>query len=308
VDNKSTDSTGTICDTYAAKDSRVKVIHRKEQGWVSDGRNDGLAEAAGEWITFVDADDWLEIDFYQEMFNRMPEDSDTIDIMFSGGHYHYYKDGSKVEKKYRNSVFDYTEKSKIYELIRALLNFTVISNNYSTFGFVWDKLYRTDFVKKNSIIFEPDILVADDIYFNLIAFEKAGRIAGTDYIGYHYWLNPASVTHKYISDYDTKFKHFLIRTKKNLQKEDIYACVEKSMNTRVFISIFSMIKQKYFNRLNDASYMTRKKEFKKLMEEDIFHDAIYGEKNKMLFKYELLVFLLKIHFYFPFELYYRYRK
>jgi hypothetical protein len=151
-------------------------------------------------------------------------------------------------------------------------------------------------------------LVADDLYFNLIAFEKAGRIAGTDYIGYHYWLNPTSVTHKYTSDIDTKMKYFLVKTKQNLQKEDIYDRVKKSMNNRIVICILIIIEQKYFNRLNDASYMTRKKEFKKLMEEDIFHDAIYGEKNKMLFKSELRVFFLKIHFYFPFELYYRYRK
>ena len=62
INDGSTDNSGEICDSYAQKDSRVRVIH-KINGGVSSARNIGLDEAKGEWITFVDSDDWVHEDF-----------------------------------------------------------------------------------------------------------------------------------------------------------------------------------------------------------------------------------------------------
>jgi glycosyltransferase involved in cell wall biosynthesis len=306
VDNGSTDSSGSICDRYGEQDLRVKVIHRKECGNASVGRNAGLIVATGDWIAFLDADDWLELDFYQEMFNRMLKDSDTIDIMFSGGYYTNCNDGSNRILKYRNVIFDYTEKNEIIGLISEFLDMPTVSNNYASMAFVWNKMYRRKFLKKNHLKFDLNIAVIEDVFFNLIALEKACRVVGTNYIGNHYRIDKASYCHRYIADYDVKY--FLINTKQILQKENIYDSLEKNMNNRFVLVILGVMSQRYFNRENSSSYITRKNEFKKLMKEDIFHDAIYGKKNKMLFKYELRVFLLKIHFYFPFELYYRYMK
>lgn len=64
IDDGSADGSGDICDEYAQKDRRVKVIHQKNRG-VSSARNAGLREASGEWISFVDSDDWLEADMFQ---------------------------------------------------------------------------------------------------------------------------------------------------------------------------------------------------------------------------------------------------
>lgn len=307
VDNCSSDKTGDICDSYANIDSRVNVIHQKERGNVSVGRNLGLEVACGEWITFVDADDWLEPDFYQEMFSRMHKDIDVVDVMISGGYYRNNKEGFNEKMTYQNAVFDYKENTQIIRIINSMFNGMTVGIVPSVT--VWDKFYRTDFLKKNGILFENDIFWGDDLFFNLITLEKAGRVVGTDYIGYHYyWNNMESATHKYDPNLDIRLKTLLIKIKQNLQKENLYDCLEKSMNNRTIIYILSIIMIKYFNRKNLSSYMLRKKEFNKLMGEDIFHNAIYGEKNKMVLKCELVVFLLKIHFYIPFELYYRYIK
>ena len=59
IDDGSPDNSGVICDEYAAKDNRFKVFH-KENGGVSSARNLGLEKATGEWVTFIDADDWIE--------------------------------------------------------------------------------------------------------------------------------------------------------------------------------------------------------------------------------------------------------
>ena len=62
IDDGSIDNSGEICDEYAVKDSRVRVFH-KENGGVSSARNVGLGNAVGEWVTFVDSDDWIDQDF-----------------------------------------------------------------------------------------------------------------------------------------------------------------------------------------------------------------------------------------------------
>lgn len=78
INDGSTDNSGEICDHYAQKDSRVKVIH-KGNGGVSSARNIGLDQAKGEWITFVDSDDWVHEDFLKKRYElAIAEDADVV--------------------------------------------------------------------------------------------------------------------------------------------------------------------------------------------------------------------------------------
>ena len=72
VDDGSTDSSGEICDRYAKIDERVKVIH-KSNGGLSDSRNVGIQVAKGEYIGFVDSDDYVEFDMYETLFNILKQ-------------------------------------------------------------------------------------------------------------------------------------------------------------------------------------------------------------------------------------------
>ena len=68
VDDGSPDNSPKMCDDWAKKDKRIKVIH-KENGGVSSARNIGIDKSKGEWITFVDADDWIEKTYIEDMYN-----------------------------------------------------------------------------------------------------------------------------------------------------------------------------------------------------------------------------------------------
>lgn len=77
VDDGSPDRCGEICDSWAAKDSRIKVVHKKNGG-LSDARNAGVEVAAGEYIAFVDSDDWLHLDYLQKLYQTMQETRSDI--------------------------------------------------------------------------------------------------------------------------------------------------------------------------------------------------------------------------------------
>ena len=83
IDDGSTDTSGPICDEYAARDARVRVFH-KENGGVSSARNVGLDNARGEWITFVDADDWISMDYLKEMMTHSDSDLVIADFVVEG--------------------------------------------------------------------------------------------------------------------------------------------------------------------------------------------------------------------------------
>ena len=78
IDDGSPDNSGSICDEYMQKDKRVKVFHQENQG-VSSSRNLGIEQAQGEWITFIDSDDWVDADFL-EKFQIENAEPDTFTI------------------------------------------------------------------------------------------------------------------------------------------------------------------------------------------------------------------------------------
>ena len=94
VDDGSTDGSGEICDTYAQKDPRVKVIHRENRG-VSAVRNEGLDIALGEYIGFVDGDDWIDSDMYEFLYELLIVNEADISVCS-----HYIEKPGKRKIKY----------------------------------------------------------------------------------------------------------------------------------------------------------------------------------------------------------------
>ena len=100
VDDGSTDRSSQICDEYAQLDSRIKVIHKKNEGLVK-ARKEGLQEARGEYIAFVDNDDWIELDMYENMIDSL--ESSGADFVDTG--YFCEKDNSSyIERKLERSI------------------------------------------------------------------------------------------------------------------------------------------------------------------------------------------------------------
>ena len=279
VDNKSTDNTGHICDDYQTMDHRVKVIHRSEHGWICDGRNDGIDNSNGKWITFVDADDWLDKDHYEKVLNSIG--ANEYDIYCQGGCIFDYP--SKKVKHYTGTGdFSFQERSKIIELATHI--FVPLRNNESPINLSapWDKFYSRAFITNNSIHFDERVLFADDSFFNLIAFTKASSIGGTSHIGYHYRQVATSITHKYRPDWPEKIYNYLTISKEYLQTENIRTELQNAFNFTALRCLLNMLRGCYLNPSIELSNKEIRSELNMWKNKDIFHDAIYQKRNPLL--------------------------
>lgn len=152
IDDGSTDGSEVICDTYTAKDKRVRVFH-KENGGVSSARNWGLQEAKGEWVCFVDSDDELLPYGLEIMTDGI---SDSVDLIIGG--YEVLDD---------EEVVVYSIKTHKSECITNALAVKEMYSptDYQYQGYVWNKMFRTLVIKANSLRFAEDICFNEDRLF-----------------------------------------------------------------------------------------------------------------------------------------------
>lgn len=174
IDDGSTDSSGIICDEYARKDKRIIVKHQKNGGAAS-AKNTGLKIANGEYLAFLDSDDFLELDAYEIMVREL--NKYQADVVQCG----FYK----VYKNKREEKLDILE-VKEFDACSYLKHFT---ENW-TCGLLWDKLYRRRIF--DNIYFEEGHKI-DDEFFTYKGIMNARKIIKVPYVVYDYRQRLSSV-------------------------------------------------------------------------------------------------------------------
>lgn len=172
VDDGSPDNCGRICDEYAIRDDRIRVIHKKNEG-LSAARNDGLRIATGEWIAFVDSDDWCELDYYECLVAS--QDYSQADIICAGGYWMEYLSKRHIISQH-TTAFQISNRSDIEKMMVYI----------TSTGLPWDKIYRREFLDKYQLCYDITSKAIEDFQFNFQAFDCATCVAIQPIIGYHY--------------------------------------------------------------------------------------------------------------------------
>jgi len=165
VDDGSTDKTAEILDKYAAFDKRIKVIHQQNT-YVGAARNRGMAEAKGEYIGFIDSDDRVSLNYFEEL----------------------YKEAKKYDAEvvYTTQIWKVTQK---FPEIKEKMMFGNLSDmvHVEKLGsfYVWNKLYKLDFLRKHGILFTTWRTFSEDIFFSFQVFMYADKIRQIDNVAYY---------------------------------------------------------------------------------------------------------------------------
>ncbi|MDE7324014.1 MAG: glycosyltransferase [Lachnospiraceae bacterium] len=185
VDDGSVDQSGMICDKYALADSRIRVIHKQNRGLVS-ARKAGVNIAVGEYIAFVDGDDWIELDTYQSLIENGRE-ADIIAFAC----YEEYGDYQSVRK---NNV---KEGLYVSESERGLIYETMLMDtHFYEFGLMaslWSKLIRKDIIVKNQNKVSDQISYGEDVACTFPCLLDATTICVTNMPLYHYRQRQGSI-------------------------------------------------------------------------------------------------------------------
>lgn len=228
VDDGSTDRSGNICDEYAIIDKRFRVLHQKNKGAAS-ARIAGISLAAGEYITFVDSDDWLEPSMYGALMQSMLSNSE-IDICVSGfvqedslGHLNYMVD-TVAEQDFS------AEKALIYLLKTRFFSVSLCN-----------KIYKMSLFIDLSM---PILTYGEDLAANWYLFHGVrGRIHYFPIAGYHYNYNPSSVTHVAASLKFFAANDFLIEKESTIVSSDLRRTVRDRIIRNGMYILYQMLNE-----------------------------------------------------------------
>lgn len=177
VDDGSKDNSKKICDEFIEIDDRFKYVYQKNSG-VSSARNNGMRNARGEYITFVDGDDYLDKDHIEKMVNGLSQSELAI-----SGRKNVTQNGIETEFKYDKDI---TFDSK--ELIDQILKTGIV------YSFPWNKIYKLKILHDNGIQFDESLDYGEDLVFNIqyaLLTRKSTLITGSTY-NYVYRENSVS--------------------------------------------------------------------------------------------------------------------
>lgn len=156
VDDGSTDSSGSICDMFAAKDSRIKVIHKKNEGLVR-ARKTGVQIATGDYVAYVDGDDWIEPNMIEHLFFKMREE--MVDVIMCG---RYEDVGDCHRKVYHGIAAGRYDRKSLLEKVYPKM---IVNGSFFEWGIfpgVWDKLFRRKFLIKFQNAVDDRITMGED--------------------------------------------------------------------------------------------------------------------------------------------------
>ena len=248
VDDGSVDCSATILDDYQKKDSRFRVFHIENRG-VGNARNYALSQIKGEWFAFLDADDWLEEDFLESLWENAKKYQCDISACM-----HILDRGNGVLNP--NVANDVVVYHSAQECIPAF-----ICGNPSLQGMVWNKLYKAEAFK--DILFHTDIRVNEDCLYTFEIMQKCNNACVTRKPLYHWFFREDSACHtaKKKADFtEANVFLMLLNGVKEMQNETVNMRLKRNYVLAVLKIIWNM---KYENNREVKEARARVKGWKK---------------------------------------------
>lgn len=181
IDDGSDDDTNIICTRMAEKDKRITLIHQENKG-VSEARNEGIRRSCGEYICFVDADDYIDPDYIKVLSDLI--DNNHVQLSICG----YVEEDEKG--RINRTLKGKTGVQKSLTILESLFFHDEIGRS------LWNKMFDNRLIKQQALLFSADFMVGEDMFFLIQYLTLIEKSALSDQIGYHYILREQSAMQK----------------------------------------------------------------------------------------------------------------
>lgn len=289
-----TDNSYNICKKYEIVDKRIK-IYEKENGGVSSTRNLGLDKATGEYVMFVDPDDWMENDAIQLSISKMEScGADVLQFNYKK----IYEDISNKENNISINEGFFDKNDCIFSCISELYGKEKLKREFGQIRTVWGKIYKKEKIK--DIRFLEDIYIFEDGIFNLFVFSNVEKIYFWDKKLYNYRIQKKSANNRYKADCVEQSNKILRYLKNIISEKRILA--NEPYDLVVYENFMRTVNQYFCSKDNTQRNFENIKLLKKVANNDLYRESFKSLKYEYFnMKNKILVLLIKMKF---FEVFY----
>lgn len=292
VEDGSKDSTRSILCDLAEKDERIRLILKDQNEGLSAGRNSALALAKGEYVGFVDADDWVEPEYFATLYARGKQ----ADLVICG----YLHDAMDEDRNAVNVSRSVTMAGGFWDDKKELVSQAAAVDTAKMFAYTWNKLYKREIIQENGMLFSKQVLI-EDFLFNVGYWDTIESLCVLDYAGYHYVkASKDALTQKFLPDFldimDLRFSGI----RNLLKKHDVYCGDAKAQLANVYIkhAIAGVVRN--CSAKGNYSWSAQYKRVKELLQKETARETIKYAKGiskqekvcNLIFKSKIPVFVL----------------
>jgi glycosyltransferase involved in cell wall biosynthesis len=287
VDDGSKDKSPAMCDEYALKDGRVKVIH-KENGGLTSARKVGFDATSGEYVCFLDSDDYLHKDFLRlTMEKAVSEDADVCTC----GHFQD-KEGQLIENTFTYPVPKIEKDNMISGYVLPIIG-KIYAKGYLNYpGYVWGRVYRKSCITDQCFVSEREVYTEDDL-FQMYLGDKLNRAVFIPDKLLYYRVNEMSLTHAYRKN---MWKMLKTRHQRVLDyfKDKSLPQLEERLSASAFYAVYVTLRNAY----ELDKYSDFRKEISQMVGDPDSRSMINSLNTDLLRpRQKMMVFLLKNRLY-----------
>lgn len=296
VDDGSTDGSQNICDAYAASYEQIKVVHKENHGLTAAWKT-GVETASGEYIGFVDSDDWIEPDMYHRLYQKALKTQ--ADIVCCGIK-HVFQDHSHVDW---DDEMQFPEETYTQQEMREKV-FPSFINDGSFMGRGLQpnrvsKLTRRNLILENMDLCYDGVTVGEDYQFSFAVFLEAKKIAIIKgYLPYYYRINTSSMTGAYDRDYMDKIKCMKAQLLRISGEKKVYPFEPQIWNDFLCLVVLH-VKGGIIARKKEGYGEVRKSIRQVCEEEDVKKALQFHTMDKLTKAEKLFLFMMRHHLYYP---------
>lgn len=289
VDDGSPDNSGALCDSYAEKHSNIKVIH-KINGGLGSARNAGLEIASGKFIGFIDSDDFVDLNMFEDLYSFAI--THNLDASYSAGFKFY--NNNKVEIRPETTKELLWDKSGIRkEFLPEIIGAPPAFHSDVKYAMsVCRGIYSLDVIKNNNIKFVSEReYLSEDIIFNIDYLSQASKVGMIPKSYYYYCYNEGSLTRSYRPDMLERMNKLYYFIKEKLYKVEMYDYANLNLDRLYLSMIRGAIKSEFlYNKdLDDRRVM-----LKNIYNDKILENIIdYYPASYLPIKHKIFFYLLK---------------